>query len=110
MALLVRNAQNVLCIFRPIRIKPLTIQELQCVEYRRSLLRAALSPYRSQSVLRGLWPVLSRYEHGKEGVLRSLVLEMRFQANARNNVHQVAKVDPLMGPDTRNVADGLALS
>ena len=64
---------------------------------------------RAQGVLGRLLPIRSRNQHREEGILGCLVLKMGAQADARNRVHKVAEIDPLVGSDARQIADRLAL-
>ena len=75
-ALFLRDAEDVLCILRPVGIEPVAVEKLQGVQHGRRLLRAVLPGNRAQGVLGRLVPIRSRNQHREERVLGRLVLEM----------------------------------
>ena len=109
MALLLGDTEDVLGVLGPVGIEPLTVEKLQGIQHRGSLLGAVLSGDGAQGVLRGLGPVRSGDEHREERVFGSLVLENCPQTDARGGVHQVAEVDALVGADAGKLPDGLTL-
>ena len=109
MPLLLEDVQDVRGVLGAVRIEPLAIEELQGVEHGGRLLGAILSGDDAQGVLCRLLAVLARDEHREVGILGRLVLKVCGQDDAGDGVYQVTEVDPLVGSEPGQLADGLAL-
>ena len=107
--LLVHPVEDVSGVLRPTGIESGAVEETEGIEDGGALsgLRCARNP--AQRVLGRLSAVAGCDQHREGGVVRCLLGEMAFQADAGDRVDEIAEVDALGRGDPRDLAKRMAL-